>query len=64
MRAVSDVREAEGSEERLHTVQSLREELGHCAYTEYDQDTGETYGCALKAHSGKVKHVRGGRVHG
>lgn len=30
-----------------------------CGYTEYDQDTGETYGCSLPAHSPKVKHRRG-----
>lgn len=30
-----------------------------CPYTEYDRDTGETYGCALNAHGPKIKHVRG-----
>ncbi len=30
-----------------------------CKYTEYDTETGETYGCRLAAHSGKIKHQRG-----
>jgi len=33
-----------------------------CAYTEYDQDTGETYGCRLAIHPPKVKHVRGAPI--
>jgi hypothetical protein len=30
-----------------------------CSYTEYDNQTGDTYGCALAAHGPKIKHVRG-----
>lgn len=30
-----------------------------CSYKEYDQDTGETYACALRQHPGKIKHQRG-----
>lgn len=30
-----------------------------CSYTEYDTDTGETYGCRLLSHPAKVKHRRG-----
>lgn len=33
-----------------------------CAYTEYDQETGETYRCGLSEHSQKVKHTRGPKV--
>ena len=33
-----------------------------CSYTEYDPETGETYRCGLKAHTGKVKHTRGCRA--
>ena len=35
-----------------------------CSYTEYDPQTGETYGCCLPAHTGKVKHQRGVRIDG
>lgn len=38
---------------------SVEAERPHCAYTEYDEQSGETYGCALYQHSAKVKHVRG-----
>jgi hypothetical protein len=30
-----------------------------CPYTEYDPETGETYGCLLAEHSLKIKHRRG-----
>lgn len=30
-----------------------------CSYTEYDMESGETYGCRLPAHSPKIKHQRG-----
>lgn len=33
-----------------------------CLYTEYDQDTGETYRCGLSIHPPKVKHTRGAAV--
>jgi hypothetical protein len=34
-------------------------EFVQCKYTEYDQETGETYRCRLAVHGPKVKHVRG-----
>ncbi len=37
-------------------------EVQECPYTEYDQESGETYGCGLKVHSAKVKHVRGRKL--
>ena len=37
------------------------EEYEPCAYTEYDHDTGETYGCNLpRGH--KTKHRRGAMI--
>ena len=76
--SVPAVRGGQGTAQRLHTVQSLREELARgggfderpqgepeaerCRYTEYDQDTGETHRCALSVHGNKVKHVMGERV--
>ena len=36
-------------------------EVAMCSYTEYDHESGETYGCGLKAHGPKVKHTRGKR---
>lgn len=35
------------------------EERVMCPYTEYDSETGETYGCRLPEHSVKIKHQRG-----
>jgi hypothetical protein len=37
-------------------------ERRHCSYTEYDQETGETYRCGLPEHSQKVRHTRGPKV--
>ncbi len=33
-----------------------------CPYEEYDQDLGEWFGCSLRVHSAKVKHVRGRKL--
>ena len=33
-----------------------------CAYTEYDEQTGETYACGLPVHPARVKHTRGRRL--
>jgi hypothetical protein len=42
-----------------HCVVETVSERKPCAYTEYDEQTGETYGCRLMEHSAKVKHQRG-----
>lgn len=33
-----------------------------CDFTQYDDQTGETYRCGLLAHPAKVKHTRGPKV--
>ncbi len=40
-------------------VQAAEYEL--CAYTEYDQDTGESYGCSLPLGH-RMKHKRGAKL--
>ena len=37
-------------------------ESERCQYTERDQDTGETYRCALRVHGLKVRHQKGEKV--
>lgn len=44
---------------RHRDVEPLPDPLKICEYTEYDQDTGETYVCRLPVHPAKVKHQRG-----
>jgi hypothetical protein len=36
--------------------------LPMCAHTEYDGETGETYRCALRQHSNKIRCVKGEKV--
>ncbi len=47
--------------ERGGSSSETEEEL-MCSYKEYDGESGEWYGCSLKAHSSKVRHVRGGKL--
>jgi hypothetical protein len=37
-------------------------EIPMCTYTEYDPESGETYGCRLREHGPKVKHQRGEKL--
>lgn len=43
-------------------VEEEESTLPMCAHTEYDGETGETYRCALRQHSNKVRCVKGDRV--
>ncbi len=43
-------------------TEELVETMPPCLYKEYDQESGEWYGCRLRAHGPKVKHVRGGKI--
>lgn len=42
--------------------ESAPEQQSMCTYQEYDQESGETMACGLRAHSGKVKHGAWHRV--
>lgn len=62
MQAMSNALMREPSPLRIIGVDEAIESLQGpepCSYREYDQDTGETYGCRLPVHSAKIKHQRG-----
>lgn len=61
MPSIADLRKTIAAIESkpFESMAAVEPERPRCAYTEYDEQSGETYGCALYQHSAKVKHVRG-----